>query len=252
MSNHDTDTPDTDAGHTRPDWACQLHPFPSDGRNWARADDGYLTCGGCYDRFRELLLDIPKRYLKLNPSPGANTEHGGRGAPGFGSRSPASEHVIAMRDIRSSQVARTWLAGDGRLHLESEKPPMSVHGVLDTVAWDIAEQRAVDGPDPASTVPDLARFIDRHTDWLTRHLLVVEVRALLRDLQGQLRPLTGDPGRKCVGTCPNVIDDGEHSRECKAKLYAPLKGDTISCRSCDREWPRSEWERLGLLLLGAA
>lgn len=242
-----SDTPEISIS-ARPDWACLLHAYPSDGRNWARADVGYLTCGGCYDRFREILLDIPKRYLKLDPRPGATLDHGSRGAPGFGSRSPGSDHIIAMRDTRSSQVARTWLAGDGRLHLEAEKPPLSVHGVLDTIAWDIAEQRGVEGPEPSSTVPDLARWIDRHTDWLTRDPMVVEVRQQLRDVQSQLKPLTGDPGRKAIGTCPNVLDEGEHSRECGARLFAPLKGDSIDCRACGREWPREEWLRLGDLL----
>lgn len=232
----------------RPDWACLLHSYPSDGRNFARADDGYRTCNGCYDRLRDVLQDIPVRYAKLDARPGANTDSGGRGAPGFGSRSPASDHVIAMRDPRSSRDAHTWLGGDGRLHLESERPPLSVYGALDTIAWDIAEQRDVDGPATNLPVADLCRFVDRHLDWLTRQMLVVEVRDQLRELQSQLRPVTGDPAPRHIGLCPNTVDDGEHSRECGARLYAPLRGDRIECRQCGREWPRTEWLRLGDML----
>lgn len=241
------DTP-VPAAEQRPAWACLLHSHPSDGRNWARADDSYRTCGGCYDRFRELLADIPKRYAKLDARPGANQDHGGRGAPGFGSRSPASDHIIAMRDPRSSRDAHTWLAGDGRLHLEAERPPLSVYSVLDTIAWTIAEERQVDGPAPNLPVHELCLFIDRHLDWLTRHELVVEVRNDLRELQAQLKPATGDPAPRHVGLCPNVIDEGEHSRECGARLYAPLRGDSIDCRACGRQWPREEWLKLGDLL----
>lgn len=235
----------------RPDWACLLHPYPSDGRNFARADDGYRTCGGCYDRFRELLTDIPKRYARLDTRPGAGVDHGGRGAPGFGSRSPGSDHIIVMRDARSSDVARTWLAADGRLHFESEKPPRSVFAVLDTIAWDIAEHRGVDGPGTNTLVVDLCRYIDRHLDWLTRHPLVAGAHRELRDLQSQLKPVTGDPGRRHIGLCPNVLDEGEHSRECGAKLYAPIKGDSIECKACDRVWPREKWLKLGDLLESA-
>lgn len=235
----------------RPDWACLLHPYPSDGRNFGRADTGYRTCGGCYDRFRELLADIPIRYAKLDTRPGANTDHGGRGAPGFGSRSPASDHIIAMQDARSSQVARTWLAADGRLHFESERPPLSVQGVLDTIAWDIAEHRDVDGPTPSMLVHELCRFIDRHLDWLTRHPMVAEAHRELRDLQSQLKPVTGDPGPRHIGLCPNLLHEPDGPRECGTKLFAPLRGDSIECRGCARVWPRSEWLHLGGMLESA-
>lgn len=235
----------------RPEWACLLHPYPSDGRNFARADDGYRTCGGCYDHFRELLADIPVRYAKLDIRPGANQDHGSRGAPGFGSRSPASDHIIAMQDARSSHVARTWLAADGRLHFESERPPLSVQGVLDTIAWDIAEHRDVAGPTPNMHPVELCRFIDRHLDWLTRNLLVVEVRNSLRDLQSQMKPVTGDPGPRHIGLCPNLLHEPDGPRECGTKLFAPLRGDSIECRGCERVWPRSEWLHLGGMLESA-
>lgn len=232
----------------RPDSACLLCPPPSDGRNWRTADAGYRTCSGCYDRLRDRLHDVARRYLLLNPRPGATNDNGGRGAPGFGSRSPASDHIIAMRDRRSSVVARTWLARDGRLHQEHERPPLSVHGVLDTIAWDIAETRSVAGPDEHLDVHELVRWIDSHMDWITRQAGVVEVNHSLRQLVGQLKPLTGDPGRKHVGLCPNTLDDEIGTRECGARLYAPLRGDSIECSTCNRVWPRPEWLRLGDLL----
>lgn len=232
----------------RPSWACLLHREPSEGRSWCKADDGFRTCAGCYDRFLERLKDVGRRYLLLNPAPGASGDNRGRGAPGFGSRSPASDHVIALRDPRSSRSAFTWRGADQRMHKESERPPLSVHGELNTIAWDIADTREVDGPDDRDDVHGLIRFISRHTDWLSRHDLIVDVDAVLRELVAQLRPVTGEPGGKRVGLCPNTIDEGDTSRTCKMPLFAPLKGDVIKCRGCERKWERSDWEKLGKLL----
>jgi hypothetical protein len=237
---------DIDSPH-RPDSACRLCPPPREGGSWRLADHGYLTCEHCYLRLRDVLKEIDERYQRLDPTPGASGENGGRGAPGFGSRSPASDHILCMTDRRSSPVARTWLGRDGRLHREAERPPLSVWGVLDGACWAIAEERGVDGPPPASTVYALTRFIDVQLDWVTRHLLVVDVWADLRALASQLRPVTGDQ-RARIGTCPNTLDEGEHSRECGAILHAPTRGDTISCAACSRKWPRSEWETLGRMI----
>jgi len=51
--------------------------------------------------------------------------------------------------------------------------------------------------------------------------MVTELDIALRRLVAQLRPVTGDP-RRPIGLCPNTIDDGEHTRECGTRLYAPL------------------------------
>jgi hypothetical protein len=241
------DTP-TSTDAQRPTRACLLCPPPREGAAWRLADDSYRTCSNCLDRLREALKDIVKRYAQLDPTPGASGDHGGRGAPGFGSRSPASEHILCMTDRRSSPVARTWLGADGRLHCESERPPLSVHNVLDTAAWAIAEERGIDGPDVTATVDELTRFIDAQLDWATRHEIVVDLWADLRALLAQLKPATGEPGRRHIGLCPVVIDEGEHTRECGARLYAPLKGDEIQCRACGEVWPREKWLRLGDLL----
>ncbi len=255
----------------RPSWACVLHLPPGEGRNWARADDGFKTCSPCYDRFRDRIKEIARRYLLLNPRPGASGDHG-RGAPGFGSRSPASDHVIAMRDWASKSyevgidgvdyvfdpaaddgegayVERrdVWRGADGRAHTEQAKPPRSVSKTLASIADLIAEERDVT---PAETrdVHELLRWIDRHMDWLTRQDMVADVYDELGTLAAQLRPVTGTPGRKRVGLCPNTIDEGQHTRSCKAPLYAPLRGDTISCRACGRKWHRPDWEKLGRML----
>ncbi len=233
----------------RPTWACLLCPPPTGTRTWRQADPGYRSCTACLDRIRTQLADIRDRYARLDTTPTANADLGSRGAPGFGSRSPASDHVIAMRDRRSSPDAYTWRGSDGKLHKESEHPPLSVFGVLDTIAWDIAETRGISGP-TYSTVDGLTRWIDAQLDWATRQDTITDLAEQLRAVQAQLRPVTGDRRRR-IGVCPNTVDSGDTSTECGAPLYAPTElsyDDSIHCRSCGRAWPRSEWLRLCDLL----
>lgn len=235
----------------RPDWACVTCRPPTGKHAWNQADPGYRTCNPCYDRIRRNLTEIGQRWERLDPTPNSSVDLGSRGSPGFGSRSPASDHIIAMRDPRSSTTAKTWLGGDGRLHKESEHPPLSVYGVLETIAYDVAEGRRQSDPE-ANTVPQLVRFIDGNLDWITRHPIVAEVAEQLHDLIRQLKPATGD-GRRSVGRCPNTLDEGDTTRTCGTRLYAPTSGesiqsDSIRCAACGREWHRSEWLRLVELL----
>jgi len=234
----------------RPSNACITCPPPrEEGKPWRLADDSYVTCSGCYDKIRETLKDITKRYTALNPALGGTGESGSRGAPGFGSRPPASDHIITMTDRRSSSVARVWVGADGRVHQEPERPPLSVWSVLDGAAWAIAEERGIDGPPPDVTVQTLTRWIDNQLDWLTRNPLVIDVARDLRALVAQLRPATGET-RAFIGLCPNLPENAE--QECQARLYAPTKGDTIRCGACGREWARPTWERLGQMLQAGA
>lgn len=270
---------------TRPDSACMLHAVPTEGKDWTPADEGYRTCADCLDRLREALRDIVVRYLRLDPRPGASGD-GGRGAPGYGSRPPANDHVITMRDRRSKTCetsrdgwmyiadpsgeyvekrdvwhepvrlpsgiyghdARTTGRADTivRRHCEDERPPKSVRAVLGSWCDLVAEGRAMTRP--ISDVAGLARWLDSQLDYVTRRDWVIDLAQDLRGLVRQLRPVTGDPGRRKIGDCPNTLDEGDATRDCAAPLYAPLRGDTIACSECGRRWPRPEWEELGRLL----
>jgi len=236
----------------RPSWACCLCPPPRN-HNWVRADDRHATCSPCYQRMREQLDEVESRYLQLDPRPGGSGIDGSRGAPGFGSRPPGSVHIMAARDPRSSQVARVWVGRDGRVHAEDERPVPSVHGVLSTLAWAVAEHRAahgssingeVAGPDDRADVFGLARYLDKHIDHVTRYAeLALEVDAALRDLLGVLRPVTGARRRK-AGNCPTpVVVDEESGRKepCGTKLYASLDKDLIVCPSCGTPWRIEDW-----------
>jgi hypothetical protein len=154
--------------------------------------------------------------------------------------------VICLRDRRSSPTAKVWVAGDKRVHRESERPPLSVFNELEILAWDIIEARGYENGHDQLDVVDLVHWIDRQLDWVTRCEYVVEFEQVVRAVNHKLMPLTGDP-RIFVCKCPNPIDDGEQLVPCGANLYYPRKGDTIMCGNpaCRRRWHASEWHSRG-------
>lgn len=225
----------------RPDSACLTHRPPTNGRAWAQADPGYRTCGRCHQRIHEWLSpitvdgdgrpdSIPGLYAMLSPLPGVGGG-GQRRAPGFGSRSPADDYIIAIRDPRSTRLA----VGD----------PHSAPGLLGAWTGLLVDERKL--VPPTRTVPAMARFLDVHLDHVTRQDWVEDFATELRELHAQMRAIGQQ--RSKIGDCPNTIDEGEHTRRCSARLFAPLYGgDQIACWACGRQWARDEWLRLGRLL----
>jgi hypothetical protein len=129
---------------------------------------------------------------------------------------------------------------DGRVHAESERPPLSVHGTLSLEAWSIAEHRGVAGPGDHDDVFMVARFIEKHLIYVAKHAqLVVDLDRAVRDLLGQLRPVTGD-GRKRIGNCPAFLRDEQGTATdvvCGAKLYGPSAVfESVRCHACGAEW----------------
>lgn len=250
---------------TRPDGSCLLHHPPADGKPCARADDGYRTCSACLDRLRTALRDIRGLYANLNATPGAHGDVAGRATPGFTSRPAANLNVIVMRDRRSLpyEVARdtvdyvwdpdadaytekrdVWIAADGRAHTEQARATLSVPATLAGIAQGIADLRHL--TPPCAQVPDLVRWLDNQLDWLTRQDWVAEPAVELHRLVAQLRGV--EQPRRRIGECPNTLDEGDTTRQCKAPLFAPLRGDTIVCHACGRRWERHQWLNLGDLL----
>lgn len=240
---------------SRPAGACLTHRPPGEGRPWQRADAGYVTCKDCADRLHRWLSctavdgdgrpdSIPVLYALLNPRPGSNGDTSGVRPPGFASRSPANDHIVAMRDARTAMAVRP---GDPR-----SAPAILRAWVL--AVWDERyDDDALDQPDYRSrraalpiAVPDAARWLDSQIDWLTRQEMVGEFHAELAALRSQLRSIGSR--RYKIGDCPNTIDEGDRTRECGAPLFAPLHSDEIRCFACGRLWARPDWEELGKLL----
>jgi hypothetical protein len=164
-------------------------------------------------------------------------------------------HIVSMRDPRSSSDAKIWVGGDGRVHAEETRPPLSVHGVLNSLAWSVAEHRGVSGPDDRDGVFELVRFVDRNADYITRHAeLAVEVDQALRALLAGMRPVTG-AGRRKIGPCPQmvtVVPDDDVTAEpvevrCNTLLYTSraLDEDRVTCPGCGHSWQMDRWLTLG-------
>lgn len=247
------EAPTAPQSYERPERACVLHPPPRRVGAWRLADEGYRTCSDCLDHVREQLREVGTRWAVLDPRPGAQGEQGGRGAPGFGSCSPGSDHVIAMRDDRSSRSARVWIGSDGKVHRESQRPPLSVQGELGAMARFVADARGMAGPG-SWDVPAVVAWLDGQLDWITRQAGVVEFARTVRELVSQLRPVTGERRAVYVGKCPNPVEQGDEVRSCGARLYAPQGSDEIreiQCRTCERRWDPSEFLHLGRTLQAA-
>lgn len=240
----------------RPGGACLLCKPPLGTRSWQRAYSGHLTCELCEDKLDRALREIADRYEKLDPRPsGSQASDGTPRPPGFESRAPASEHIIAMMDPRSSEVARVWIAADRRVHQESERPPLSVYTMLLREVYEVAEQREMSLPDPCERVRHLTDWLLRHVEWITRQEAVVDFADVLRLLNRQLRPVTGDKPRRPLARCPNQVNE----TTCGGSLYGPasLSSSVIRCAACGGTWERGkpstasdldEWEFLGAML----
>lgn len=237
----------------RPDGACLTHRPPKPGQSWRRADSSYRTCSACYDRLHKWLSpigvddegrsdNIPVLYAALDATPGGNGH--GRRAPGFGSRSPGSDHVISIRDRRSKsyEVARdgveyvwdpdvdngipwspgayvekrdVWFGSDGKAYREETSPARSIPHVLGSWVQLVSEEREV--KPGTGDVADLCVWLDRNLDWITRQDWVDEFHTDLQDLRGRLRTATGNGGQSPVGYCIELLDTGE----CRAPIYMP-------------------------------
>lgn len=243
---------------------CLIHRAPKPGQAWRLADPGYRTCQQCHQRIHDWLSPltrddagqpdgIPGLYLLLNATPGRG--EGVRGRPGFGSRSPASDHVIAMRDRRSKayEVAQdtveylwdenaaehfyprlpegvqgperrpgtyagkrdVWRGGDGKWYAEDTSPVRSVPHTLASWAELVAEERDV--KPGTGGVADLCAWLDRHLDWISRQEWVTDFADDLRQLHAQLKTATGDGKPSPVGHCIELLDTGE----CGAPIFMP-------------------------------
>lgn len=196
-----------------------------------RAPDGYRTCDSCADRIREALQEIPAQYARLTKVEALvpTTGDGGRRGPGFGSRSPARDVVIAVTDWRT-----VW-AEDSRLH----HPPSVVGAWAAMVREEVGERQPAG---PAICAVDAALLI-RRLDHVTRQEWVADMWQELREVVDQLRTIAGEPHPQAIGRCPNLPEDA--TKECGTPLYVRTGTDTITCRGCGREWERREWLHLG-------
>ncbi|MCK2239381.1 MULTISPECIES: hypothetical protein [unclassified Crossiella] len=253
--------------------ALSGNPFPS--------VPGYLTCEPCTERLRVDLREIVDLYASLDDAllPGAGgATAAGRGAPGFASRSPVRDSVLALTDARTQagedgdplpvlDVLSSWVDNlrqdAGMVPQVSEAELNDALRLLGWLEWTTRQPWAVRLAGPVAelheraaallgvnrrTVSGEVALLLRWLGFITRQYWVGDMAAEVAELRRQLRVAHGLVERTVpVGTCPTmVVHPGEREpRPCDARLRARLTSDRITCPSCRAFWTRDRWEQLG-------
>jgi hypothetical protein len=261
---------------TRP--ACVLgcrtatgEPFP--------AQHGYLTCDPCADRLRSALTEIVELYALLDEALVPGTVDGGpRGGPGYSSRSPARDGVLALTDPRTHaeddgdphsvlEILSSWAdnvrddvgLADDSLSGTARREAQLLAGWLrhvDRQPWAaaLAEPARTLGAavhqllaDSRRTMTGEAGFLVTWLDFITRQYWVTDLADEVHELLHQLRVTVGTAERTIpIGYCPTPIADLDEGGKtlCGAPLRARLSAERITCRSCGTSWPRDQWDEL--------
>lgn len=198
------------------------------------ARHGYRTCDPCTERLRDALAELVEYYALLDDAllPG-RAGAGGRGAPGYGSRSPARDDVIVLTDTRT--------------HAVDEGDPHSVVTILSSWADNIREDTGQDRRIGPATVSGEVAFLVRWLDFATRQYWVADFADEVHELVRQLRAALGLQERRVpVGPCPTLVADLDNGGTipCGTPLRARLSADRISCPTCRASWPRERWDEL--------
>jgi hypothetical protein len=131
----------------------------------------------------------------------------------------------------------------------------SLNGWCRLVAAEKPVKRAL--PDGADA-KDMARFLDRHADWIAESAeWATDCASELEDFAAQVS-LTVDPPRKerhRLGPCPFVHSEGDRLVSCGGRVSLPIGGDEdeATCDRCGQAAPLRWWEEvLGLTRWEAA
>lgn len=193
----------------------------------------------CWDCVNDLLGVLRELELYISIlSPVRRKGDGGRGAPGFGSSSPADDNVVAALDPRS---------GPGRWNEDLQSPYYSapedtehwirsIPGSLTAIASWIAGEREQGLIYPRTMVRDLG-YIRQSLHWCAEQQWVDELSTDLRDLHRQARAHAGDRPQAPLGECLTVT--------CGGQVYWVKTG--ARCTAC-----RRPYDGLDLIRLGAA
>ncbi|MGH3505288.1 MAG: hypothetical protein ACRDQA_31005, partial [Nocardioidaceae bacterium] len=147
-----------------------------------------------------------------------------RRAPGFGSRSPARDDVIAATDVRTGLDAQQTAPG----------------AMAALVSWCelVAEERGVRGAERA-TPEVLCGYLRRHHGWITAQPWVDEYATELRGVRDQVRSLAGLAPEAPQGRCWVITDNAD----CGGPLWWSDDRDALRCGDCGRVYTGHELMR---------
>jgi hypothetical protein len=247
-------------------------PFP--------AQHGYLTCDRCTGRLFDALRELVGLYGRLAGAlmPGAATT-GTRGSPGYGSRSPARDGVLALTDARTVaqdegdphsvlEILASWA---DNVREDTGMVPRDITAaerrdvgrLLGWLDWTSRQRwarriaaRVAELRDDAAalvglqerTVSSEAGLLLRWMDHITRQYWVADFADEVHELHHQVRAALGELERSVlIGTCRERVHDPDtgRPRRCGQSLRASLASERITCRGCRASWPRDRWDELG-------
>lgn len=201
------------------------------------AEPESLLCARDLEQLVALLGELAVSYRALDPAPGSGGANGGRGAPGFGSRSPAREAVLVLTDRRFQAFDPT-----------RPEQPAGIVCVLGWWADRAREEDLLPARRTPRTVDAEAHALVSRVEQLARRWWVGEMITALRHAvrhvrwaRGQLEPTVP------IGQCPS----------CTGQIRARSWGKQARCQGCGMDWAgeqqlRALGEQLGDAEMDAA
>lgn len=157
----------------------------------AEPEPGALLCWHCAEHLRATLRSIDRYLRTLTPERTSTSGTGGRRAPGYESRSPAADHIIAMLD------PRTLVNGPGDDH---DAVP-NIAAELGNWARLVTEECPRARNRPLRTINDAIVTLLIENQWITAQLWVDEYAAALNDLHRAIRGVANDGPISPAGLC---------------------------------------------------
>lgn len=190
----------------------------------------------CTTRLQRQLRDLDTYatwFLTPQPYRGAT----GRGAPGYGSRSPARDDVIVAMDVRSDGVVK----GED----DSPTPIVSIPGGIRYIATWVSRMDGSRDTVPTTVRACVAYLLGRVPHLVMEKDAIVTFNDQVGTLYSQARALAHDTPPKPLGNCLVVGCDG------KVFPLAVLRdtdsnGDGARCQSCLRTYNGLDLVRLSV------
>jgi hypothetical protein len=197
------------------------------------AVEGTLACDVCTSALDAALRQVARDYAWLldprNLAP--SMDPSGRGSPGYGSRSPARDDLIAATDPRTTL--------DGRA--------ISAPAVLSEWVRLVVADTGMPGPERADVAGDVAWLLSRPVwRWLLSQPWLDELATEVFELREHLAHIVRPRARAVpIGPCPVPIGPPGATDPCGTPLRVRADADLIRCRTCGTTWPRERWDELG-------
>jgi hypothetical protein len=144
--------------------------------------------------------------------------------PGFGSQSPANDHVIHHTDWRTTPTALDGMGAVATVH---------------SWATNVREDRDLLPPTNISVWTEL-EALRQHHSWIVCQDFVNSYAEELREIHAAVRAAANDPIPHSVGRCISILAHGE----CRGDVYELPDASGVRCTSCRRVYTGLDLDRL--------